>query len=803
MSYRNQGSWATATAAAALAVFAAAEVGAQAIEEIVVTARKKEESLQDAPVAVTALTADTLRERNLFNVDDIARFTPGLSFSQAFGRSSDRPVIRGQSNVLANVQFGVESGVAYFVDGIYYPSTIQSLDFNLIERIEVIKGPQSALYGRNTYAGAINFITRDPSQDFSGQAKLRYAEHDEHEAVLTLSGPIIPDVLGAAISLQDYAYGGEYTNTITGEEIGDEETRSITGIVTYNPTDNLRFRARVGYSEDDDGPLALFLQGAAENNCLPGFRSAAFRLGGTLNGTPGGSNQNQYFCGEIAPAPVALNTDTGLNGEFDGTAFDGIEREQWLAGLTAEWDVDDSLTLIYAGGYREEDEKFGTDSDHSDANIFFGPPGVVEALFANTNRDIIRSESHELRLEGDYDRLHWLFGLYYYDQTNKTFDITFQSGEDGLPLGSANSNTATIEDKAVFGLVTYDFTDALSGTLEMRYQEEEKSLTEFAGPGLPPDFSDSTTFDDFTPRLTIDYQSDEDTLLYGSFSQGVKPGGFNGENGVTVGQPTYSTEESDNFEIGLKRTWRGGQLQTNASLYYIDATDVQLTTAIPAQGGQSGGAVTSIATNQGEGEILGLELMVTYLPTEYLMLEGTYAYTDAEFTSGCDQDQWILTSGGADFTGDPATSADFNATFGGTATCDISGSQYPLTSEHQASFDATYRRPVVGWEGWEWFLSGNLTFESSKFVQVHNQAETGDATLLGLRAGAESEHWRFALYGKNLTDEDTIILATRWFDLRYGFIPTVPPGANGSFPRGFFGTLRKGRQLGAEVAYKF
>ncbi|MFZ9966296.1 MAG: TonB-dependent receptor plug domain-containing protein, partial [Steroidobacteraceae bacterium] len=139
-----------------------------ALEEIVITARKEAESLQDAPVSVTAITDEGLIERGIVDPASLAGFTPGLSFSQAFGRQNDRPVIRGQGNVLANVQFGVESGTAYFVDGVYYNGDIQSLDFDSLQRVEVIKGPQSALYGRNTYAGAINFVTRDPGTEKLG-----------------------------------------------------------------------------------------------------------------------------------------------------------------------------------------------------------------------------------------------------------------------------------------------------------------------------------------------------------------------------------------------------------------------------------------------------------------------------------------------------------------------------------------------------------------------------------------------------------------------------------------------------------
>jgi outer membrane receptor protein involved in Fe transport len=142
-------------------------------DKITITARKKEEGLLEAPIAVSAFDAASIEQLQLQSVDDVARFTPGLSFSKAFGRSTERPVIRGQSNVLAGVQFGVESGTAYFVDGVYYAGSIQNLDPNDLQQVEVIKGPQSALYGRNTYAGAINFTTKGGTEEFEAGGKYR------------------------------------------------------------------------------------------------------------------------------------------------------------------------------------------------------------------------------------------------------------------------------------------------------------------------------------------------------------------------------------------------------------------------------------------------------------------------------------------------------------------------------------------------------------------------------------------------------------------------------------------------------
>lgn len=819
----------------------------EARTEIVVSARKIDESLQDAPVSVTALTEEALAERNVQSVDDLAKFAPGLSFSKAFGRSGDRPVVRGQSNVLANVQFGVESGTAYFVDGIYYPTTLQSLDFNLVERVEVIRGPQSALYGRNTYAGAINFITKEPGDDHFLRLSGRAAEGGEFQYSATLGGPIIGDTLGGLVTGRYYDYQGQYTNELTGLKVGNEQSWNVAGILSFRPFDGLRAKARLSYQQDNDGPLALFLQGSAENNCFPGFRSNFYRSGGVLNSgalatSPGALNKNQYFCGVIKPGPVRLNTQPigAAANQQDGTAFDGVERELLVTGVNIDWDLVEGLTLHSSTGYRTETQKFGTDSDHSDANVFLGNPFLTEPLFANSSRNELRDWSQELRLQWEpMEQVRLVGGGFYYFGEDKNVDITKTSGEAGVFFGQPSlgasstvnlgsgvgvdpgctatatcSSRATVKNWAVFGLAEIKPTENLGVTGELRYMEETKGLSQYGGTGVLQ-FNGVNTENYVTPRVTANWQATSDILLFAVWSKGVKPGGFNGTAGVTVGRPTYAPERATNYEVGIKSSWLDGRLTANLSGYRIDASDVQLTTAVPS----STTAVNSIATNQGQGKTWGMESEFNYRLDDNWNFTATYAYTSPKFTAGCDQDQWIFTSGGGNFfgMGDPRTT-QFNGVFGGVASCDITGKQYPLTSKHQASFNVGYTKPVAG--GFDFFSNLNGTYESSKFVQVHNAAETGDAFVLGGQIGIRGDRWSANIFGRNITNEDAIAIATRWFDLRYGGAAAAPPTsvaglnriiadggssttATTGSPRGLFGSLRRPRQLGVELSYEF
>lgn len=825
-----------------------ASVSAQSLEEIVVTARKTEETLMSAPVAVSAFTASTIQEKGLTSINDIAQFTPGLSFSQAFGRTTDRPVIRGQSNVLAGVQFGVESGAAYFIDGVYFPGDIQGIDLNALERVEVIRGPQSALYGRNTYSGAINFITRQPTEDLEARVRAVAAEFGEQDYSLSIGSSFFDDKFGAKVYARSYSYDGEYKNTLTGRKVGDESTKSVGLSLNWQPIEDLEILANGFYREDDDGPLALFLTGAGLNNCKPGYRSAAYR-----SAAPG-SNPNQYYCGTIKPGAVALNTDPiAATGGRDGTAFDGVETDEYFGTLRADWNVMGSgWTVTSLSGYRDYENLFGTDSDHSNAFVLtpnfnpaifnFAIPGIgtpqeKEPLFANTNRNDIRSLSTELRLSSPQDRrLRGMVGYYYYDYEDDGSDLTFASPRNGIA-----DYTETVKDEAYFGLLAFDFTDNVTLTAEVRYMEETKERSEYCStaastgdynpwtntctnvgftmqPGNPSYYSrplgtvqynEEAKFDSTTPRLTLDWQVTDNTMVYAVYAQGAKPGGLNGIAGQTIGQPTYDQEESDNYEVGAKLSLFDNRMRLGAAAYFTQATDVQFTQSVPSPTGQ--GAVTSIATNQGEGEIMGLELELQAALTEALTLSATYAFTDTEITKGCDDFQYTLNTGGI----------VYNPALGTVKECNIAGNRYPLAPEETASIALNYDAPLAGGNGLNLIGNFSTTYEGSKYIQVHNLAETGNTTLVNLRIGVRSDNgWSVVAFGRNLTDNDTIPMATRWFDLRTGSaricsptvttncIPAQPtPGRAGGgdtgSPRSFFGALRKGRTFGLEFTYDF
>lgn len=852
------------------------------LEEIVVTARRTEETLQDTPVAVSVVTADAIAEKGMTSIDDFARQSTGISFSQAFGRFTDRPVIRGASNVLANVQFGVETGAAYFVDGVYFQGDLQSFDPNEIQRVEIVKGPQSALYGRNTYAGAINYITKDPSNEFAASGRGRFAEHGEVDFGASVSGPLIKDFLSFRLGGRYYKYGGEFKNNITGKTLGKEKSESVNLVLMMTPTDNFKVRTRIGYQRDNDGARPFFLQGAAANNCFPGFRAAGYRNAGTgAVGLPQSTNLNQWFCGTLQSQPnnIYLNTDpatynlvrgattTSVTAQ-DGTAYDGIFNSQINISNIIDWDIAGTgWTLEIRSGYRKNKNSSGSDSDHSEAFSAFGPG---EPLFTISDRDEQVDHSQEIKLRTPQDNaVRAMVGGYYFKQGFWSQDYTFadptlRTGRILQPLGANFSSYSTIKNTAIFGMLEWDITENLSISGEIRSATEKKEIIERSSvsangvyiysAGMSPDrqiqfgctaalrsrvvagvaapgcvTKPTGSWKGVDPRITINYTTDSGLLLYANYATGRKPGGFNGTAGIVaqalLGRDAseYDAEKSKGFEVGMKFEAFDRRLRGSIAAYRNTLSNVQLSTAVPNLA--AGGSLTSIVTTTANARTQGIEFDLQAAPTDNLTLSAGVSYVDAKFRSGCDADLFIYQSGGLRPNFDTA-----NPPAVGLALCDLKGKRLPLASPLTMNGSITYEMPVS--DSFSIIANTTMSYEGKKSIQTDNFAKVGDAFLLNARIGFKTENFTLSLFGRNLTNEDSVPLATRWFDLRYGSacrtaVPQLPgqvPGCtaaaaggplapttfNGTTavaetgsPRGIFAMPRKTRHFGIEGTFTF
>jgi len=328
------------------------------IEEVLVTARKREESLQDVPLSVTALSAGRIEELRILSPDDIARFTPGFSYTSSFGRSGgERPTIRGQTNIIG------AANASFFVDGVYVSGTSLSTETSNLERIEVIKGPQAALYGRATFAGAINYITKRPTNELTGRISLTAAQHGETEASGFVSGPIVEDKLRYYVGVRLWKYDGDYTNEFDQTDAAQQKTNSGTAKLLWTPTENFEATVLATIAKDDDpGALALGLQGREFNNCrlrVVNGTSANNFAGTILPRSPG------YQCGEVLSAG-----DLRINQRSDVFPDQGSRRDDQRFALTTKTSFGGGYELTTVTGYHEEDGASQSDQSYDAYDAF-------------------------------------------------------------------------------------------------------------------------------------------------------------------------------------------------------------------------------------------------------------------------------------------------------------------------------------------------------------------------------------------------------------------------------------------------
>ena len=769
------------------------------IEEIVVTARKIEENLRRAPVTVNALTESALDERGINSLQEVADATPGFDFAHAFGRNDFRPVIRGQSNILGRANAGL------FVDGIIIEQGNASIPMAALQRVEVVKGPQSALYGRSTLAGAINYVLKEPGESFDAEASLDVGERDYSRIEAHASGPLT-DTAGFAVTVSRYQRGGEYNNSSPGnalgtvafeDEVGDEETTSFTGVFTFDPTDQLSVRLHGIFEETDDAHYAIGLLPSSLNNCYQVTRGGSLTQPAPPAGTPeasadtvtsAGYNGSGYYCGRVDVDTVLENNGGGDNTSLE-TGFyphSGTDRESLRLGLRLDWDVSDSMTLTSITGYNnvetqaEQDQTFGGgDTRRPVAGV--GSPFAVQGLgptppivhsrvgFLTSNNDEFEDFSQEFRVSGEMGtNIRYLAGMYYYESEESGDELgsgdtrattwngtpvysPFNPGFAPLPglstsaiyegAMSRDNGSDELASFSVFGSVEVDLSDRLSVGAEIRYNEDEFDIR-------PAGESEvvNGTFDAFLPKVTVGYRLSDDVLLYGNVAIGNKPGSLNSDAGLPAADREVDEETAVSYEIGIKSLWMDGRVETNVALYQIDWEDMQLTSTRAANvDGQD--RTFSILENVGEASITGIELDTTVFITDFWDARIAYAWTDSEI------EEFVQSVDAGAMAGSAFREAALIAGYSESGDVVISGTQLPQTSEHQASLSTRFHGEVNA--DWGWFVRADWNYNSKRYAQVYNLAHTGDREILNLRAGVEGERMSFTAWVDNALDDNT------------------------------------------------
>lgn len=685
-------------------------------DEVIVTARKKEESTQDIPVSVSAFTGDVLEIANVLELRDLDDITPNLELSGgATGPLGSNITIRGQSNqdftILSDLAVGI------YLDGAIMPrAQAVSMGFFDVNRVEVLKGPQGTLYGRNTSGGAISIYTNEPEMnDFNGSVDVSLGNFDLVSGTGVLNIPLVDDTLAARFAVQRTKRGG-YVDVTDGNgrvtDQNDADSLSLRGSLLWTPTDATKIKLVGDYSEFEQtgapariadlvplaqgGPLAgiAFLNGLTEADLLP----TDFHAANANNGLPG---QN------------GLNSD-GISGMFG-------EGEIWGLSLTAEHEFE-NFTLRSVTGYRENDLTSSSDLD-----------GSVLTVIHSNNNITAESFSQEFNFLGSaFDgQLDWIAGLYYFEEEGSELAISqfftgpndFDPPFEGVSLIPGRLQVGKNKSQAAFAQGTWAFNDKLSATVGIRYTEDTRDLTRYV-PRTTLNFDRNAVFveeptlklDNVSYTAGLDYKVNEDVLLYLKTSTGYRSGG---QDNRTPGS-TFDEETVQDFELGMKGDFLDNRLRINTALFQTDYQDQQLSSIFFTAAGP-----TTLVSNVGESTLKGAEVEVTYGITDNLTLLGSGGWLDAEF------DEFI----------DPLTGAD------------NSNQPFPFVAEFTYNLGANYVQPVK---------YGNVDFFVNYGWRDEINYENGVGDLepsRGLLDGRisftpDSEQFKVSIWAANLTDEE-------------------------------------------------
>ena len=753
---------------------------AQEIEEIVVTARKRTESVQDIPLSISVYDEQFIEAAGIRDIDDIARLTPGLVFDKGWIPQDTRPHIRGLPTDRGRPPVGI------LVHGIDISSEsmltsgggmLMNLKVMDIERIEVVKGPQSALYGRVAFGGAINYVSKAPSDEFEADFSADVGQYGQMEARVGVSFPL-SDTFGLRINAVTAQHDGFYENEISGEGIGGSDSTGVAAAARFQPSDMFNLDLRVAYSSDEyeiRPQMQLASKtGHAEPVPLPPH------VVGVL-GPPGFGPPPPYPANVFAPPAgtiTSLETITASLNPYTGEDYEGSTFDSLLLHARAEWDLGAAKLNAWLGSTSAETTQ-NMDVDYYGvpwAPVFLPAVTVNEPLPAQFIFDLeteVDQTNLELRL-GDLesDGLRWAVGgLYWSEEVRQKngnlislifFPPTASAGaniaaQNPIPKGDEGRDT---DHWSVYGMLEYDFSDKLTGSVEARYSDESTDShwvvggngmvgVAFApipvniGPTAQRDSEDSF----FTPRFTLEYQYSDDILTYGSISKGVKPGGVSTIASPSPTHARFDPEELWNYEVGFKSTLADGRMTLNAAAFFMDYEGKQTTSLEPSVTSPTG--FDLVVGNAGAAEIKGFEVDAALAITEELLVRGGYTWLDSVYTDFVTNTNSALSIGLVhDCTLQQLPSGFF------ICAVDQSGVEMERVPRDNFNLSASYTRALGN--------GMNLQFDLLTQYQSDRGIAPGRTHLfdswfnVDARVGLQAEDWSLFAYVDNVTGDDTV-----------------------------------------------
>ena len=710
-----------------------------ALDEIVVTARRREESLQSTPVAVTALTSDALQTRGVQSVDAVSQFVPNLQFDGAAalsgGAYNATIFIRG----IGQNDFAIFSdpGVAMYVDGVYLGRSIGGImDVADLARVEVLRGPQGTLFGRNTIGGAVNIVTQQPTAEFGGDLSVTAGRFDRMDVKGVLNLPLSETFLTrwmvASINRDGYAH-----RLTDGQDLGDK--------------DALIGRAQALWKASESVDVSLVVDGTRARQ-----NSAPLTL---VDVAPGGFPFMNIYNAIVAPTLTSITAPNGghtvnssfITGDIDTTWAGGLsvnDLDSKGAALTVNWDLG-ALELKSISAYRELDALYARDGD--------GTPYTFRETINQDDQDQL---SQEFQLSGlsFSDRLNWLVGAYYFHERAVEYgkanlgvgtfaalealpaSRTFPPGPPARFGGAGNPANLGVDVEvdlftevendsyALFGQSTYKLTDRWSLTTGLRYTADHKEMQlihQRVGSGVyivPPGTELKDNWSELTPKVGVELQASRDVLVYVSYANGFKSGGFNGRplTGTADELVPYDPEKVNTYELGAKTTWLDGRLTLNAATFFNQYRDMQLSINATPQ---------NFVRNAGRAESKGAELELVSRLARGLDFNLAAGYLNAKYT---ELDPQLTTL-------NPPLTLDKEL---------VKAPEWTLSSGLQYSFDVSPGLVT---------LRGDWSYKSKVYHDVFNDKRIAQPGFSVANAYASlttaGEKWTLALFGTNLTDE--------------------------------------------------
>jgi iron complex outermembrane receptor protein len=704
---------ALALGTAASGVAGAAEQPAGALEEITVTARKRVENLQDVSTSISALSAAELERRFDADLQSFANAAPNLIIDDIQQGPGSPAAISIRGVGTTDVEKNFDPTVGVVVDGVFIGvnsgAMIKAID---LERIEVLRGPQGTLFGRNSIGGVINVLRGKPTSDaIGGELRLGAGNNGDMQIDGYANFPVSETFalkIGGALREND----GWYYNETLGRESGAMEYKQISPAFSWRPLENLEIYYRFDKTQQDqDANTVLNMAQEDQIFCLA--------YGECAQGVQTPQSGDRYT--------VLQNGD----GSDDGVPYQSyFDTELHIAHVN--WEVNDAYTVNYVFGDFSTDEKVYQDWD-----------GTSRTLYHTDRPATWNQQSHELRLGFTGDKLSYTAGLYYWESDYRIDLMSYIGFGDvlfGLPPGTVLEIPQTVvqntESTAFFIEGDYKFNDAWTLTLGGRYTKDEKdsglidaSMPELAVKGsLENPFEEE--WNEFTPKASLKYRMNDDVMLYGLYSKGFRAGGFTGRPGTYVAAAIpYDPETVDNFELGWKTEWMDGRLRLNGSVFYMKYDDKQEEQSVPTAGGTG---QQTLVVNASSVDIMGLELDFAAIITDNFTIAGNIGLLDAEYQELVDPGTDLGTGDDRDLTYLKLRRApDYTATISPTYTVDLGTGQLTLQADLRYVDDQ------------------ELTFLNSPQGQSKAH-ETIDASL-SYRMGDTI----IALWGLNLTDDDS------------------------------------------------